>query len=109
MQGIKTILELIKTDSSVMDIERDGLSLVSLLLDIAEADIKSDDCSRAVETIERIRNANNNTTRIAAMFSSRLATVGMAAYSAKKYTVAEIAYKMIAESGDTSAKNIMPI
>lgn len=29
----------------------------------------------------------------------------MAAYSAKMYSVAEIAYRMIAESGDTSAKN----
>lgn len=43
MQDIKTILELIKTDSSVMDVERDGLSLVSLLLEIAEADIESED------------------------------------------------------------------
>ena len=69
MQDIKTILELIKTDSSVMDVERDGLSLVSLLLEIAEADIESEDGRQAVETIERIRNANNNTTRIAATFS----------------------------------------
>ena len=59
MQDIKTILELIKTDSSVMDVERDGLSLVSLLLEIAEADIESEDGRQAVETIERIRNANN--------------------------------------------------
>lgn len=29
----------------------------------------------------------------------------MAAYSAKMYSVAEIAYRIIAESGDTSAKN----
>ena len=105
MQDIKTILELIKTDSSVMDIERDGLSLVSLLLEIAEDDIESEDGRRAVETIERIRNANNYTTRIAATFSRRLASIGMAAYSAKMYSVAEIAYRMIAESGDTSAKN----
>lgn len=105
MQDIKTILELIKTDSSVMDVERDGLSLVSLLLEIAEADIESEDGRQAVETIERIRNANNNTTRIAATFSRRLASVGMAAYSAKMYSVAEIAYRIIAESGDTSAKN----
>lgn len=105
MQDIKTILELIKTDSSVMDVERDGLSLVSLLLEIAEADIESEDGCRAVETIERIRNANNKTTRIAATFSIRLASIGMAAYSAKMYSVAEIAYRMIAESGDTSAKN----
>lgn len=105
MQDIKTILELIKTDSSVMDIERDGLSLVSRLLEIAEADIESEDGRQAVETIERIRNANNNTTRIAATFSKKLASVGMTAYSAKKYSVAEIAYRMIAESGDTSAKN----
>lgn len=105
MQDIKTILELIKTDSSVMDAERDGLSLVSLLLEIAEADIESEDGRQAVETIERIRNANNNTTRIAATFSRRLASVGMAAYSAKMYSVAEIAYRIIAESGDTSAKN----
>ena len=105
MQDIKTILELIKTDSSVMDVERDGLALVSLLLEIAEADIESEDGRRAVETIERIRNANNNTTRIAATFSRRLASVGMAAYSAKMYSVAEIAYRIIAESGDTSAKN----
>ena len=88
-----------------MDVERDGLSLVSLLLEIAEADIESEDGRQAVETIERIRNANNNTTRIAATFSRRLASVGMAAYSAKMYSVAEIAYRMIAESGDTSAKN----
>lgn len=105
MQDIKTILELIKTDSSVMDVERDGLSLVSLLLEIAEGDIESEDGRQAVETIERIRNANNNTTRIAATFSRRLASVGMAAYSAKMYSVAEIAYRIIAESGDTSAKN----
>lgn len=105
MQDIKTILELIKTDSSVMDVERDGLSLVSLLLEIAEADIESEDGRQAVETIERIRNANNNTTRIAATFSRRLASVGMAAYSAKMYSAAEIAYRIIAESGDTSAKN----
>lgn len=105
MQDIKTILELIKTDSSVMDVERDGLSLVSLLLEIAEADIESEDGRQAVETIERIRNANNNTTRIAATFSRRLASVGMAAYSAKMYSVVEIAYRIIAESGDTSAKN----
>ena len=105
MQDIKTILELIKTDSSVMDVERDGLSLVSLLLEIAEADIESEDGRQAVETIERIRNANNNTTRIAATFSRRLASVGMAAYSAKMYSVAESAYRIIAESGDTSAKN----
>ena len=105
MQDIKTILELIKTDSSVMDVERDGLSLVSLLLEIAEADIESEDGRQAVDTIERIRNANNNTTRIAATFSRRLASVGMAAYSAKMYSVAEIAYRIIAESGDTSAKN----
>lgn len=105
MQDIKTILELIKTDSSVMDVERDGLSLVSLLLEIAEADIESEDGRQSVETIERIRNANNNTTRIAATFSRRLASVGMAAYSAKMYSVAEIAYRIIAESGDTSAKN----
>ena len=105
MQDIKTILELIKTDSSVIDVERDGLSLVSLLLEIAEADIESEDGRQAVETIERIRNANNNTTRIAATFSRRLASVGMAAYSAKMYSVAEIAYRIIAESGDTSAKN----
>lgn len=105
MQDIKTILELIKTDSSVMDVERDGLSLVSLLLEIAEADIESEDGRQAVETIERISNANNNTTRIAATFSRRLASVGMAAYSAKMYSVAEIAYRIIAESGDTSAKN----
>lgn len=105
MQDIQTILELIKTDSPVMDVERDGLSLVSLLLEIAEADIESEDGRQAVETIERIRNANNNTTRIAATFSRRLASVGMAAYSAKMYSVAEIAYRMIAESGDTSAKN----
>lgn len=105
MQDIKTILELIKTDSSVMDVERDGLSLVSLLLEIAEADIESEDGRQAVETIERIRNVNNNTTRIAATFSRRLASVGMAAYSAKMYSVAEIAYRIIAESGDTSAKN----
>lgn len=105
MQDIKTILELIKTDSSVMDVERDGLSLASLLLEIAEADIESEDGRQAVETIERIRNANNNTTRIAATFSRRLASVGMAAYSAKMYSVAEIAYRIIAESGDTSAKN----
>lgn len=105
MQDIKTILELIKTDSSVMDIERDGLSLVSLLLEIAEADVESEDGCQAVETIERICNANNNATRIAATFSRRLASIGMAAYSAKKYSVAEIAYRMIAESGDTSAKN----
>lgn len=105
MQDIKTILELIKTDSSVMDVERDGLSLVSLLLEIAEADIESEDGRRAVETIERIRNANNKTTRIATTFSIRLASIGMAAYSAKMYSVAEIAYRMIAESGDTSAKN----
>lgn len=105
MQDIKTILELIKTDSSVMDVERDGLSLVSLLLEIAEADIESEDGRQAVETIERICNANNNTTRIAATFSRRLASVGMAAYSAKMYSVAEIAYRIIAESGDTSAKN----
>ena len=105
MQDIKTILELIKTDSSVMDVERDGLSLVSLLLEIAEADIESEDGRQAVETIERIRNANNNTTRIAATFSRRLTSVGMAAYSAKMYSVAEIAYRIIAESGDTSAKN----
>ena len=105
MQDIKTILELIKTDSSVMDVERDGLSLVSLLLEIAEADIELEDGRQAVETIERIRNANNNTTRIAATFSRRLASVGMAAYSAKMYSVAEIAYRIIAESGDTSAKN----
>lgn len=105
MQDIKTILELIKTDSSVMNIERDGLSLISLLLDIAEADIESEDGRQAVETIERIRNTNNNTTRIASTFSRRLASVGMAAYSAKKFDVAEIAYRMIAESGDTSARN----
>lgn len=105
MQDIKTILELIKTDSSVMDVERDGLSLVSLLLEIAEADIESEDGRQAVETIERIRNANNNTTRIAATFSRRLASVGMAAYSAKMYSAAEIAYRIIAESGNTSAKN----
>ena len=105
MQDIKTILELIKTDSSVMDVERDGLSLVSLLLEIAEADIESEDARQAAETIERIRNANNNTTRIAATFSRRLASVGMAAYSAKMYSAAEIAYRIIAESGDTSAKN----
>ena len=105
MQDIKTILELIKMDSSVMDVERDGLYLVSLLLEIAEANIESEDGRRAVETIERIRNANNNTTRIAAAFSRRLASIGMAAYSARMYSVAEIAYRMIAESGDTSAKN----
>ena len=105
MQDIKTILELIKTDSSTMGFEKDGLSLVSLLLDIAEADIVSEDCRQAVETIERIRNANSDTTRIVSMFSSRIATLGMAAYSAKNYAVAEVAFKMIAESGDTSAKN----
>lgn len=105
MQDIKTILELIKTDSSVMGFEKDGLSLVSLLLDIAEADIASDECRQAIETIERIRNANNDTTRIVAMFSSRITSVGMAAYSAKKYTVAEMAFKMIAEGGNSSAKN----
>lgn len=105
MQDIKTIRELIKTDSSTMSFEKDGLSLVSLLLDIAEADIMSEDCRQAVETIERIRNANNDTTRIASMFSSRIASLGMAAYLAKNYAVAEVAFKMIAESGDTSAKN----
>ena len=105
MQDIKTIRELIKTDSSTMSFEKDGLSLVSLLLDIAEADIMSEDCRQAVEMIERIRNANNDTSRIASMFSSRIASLGMAAYSAKNYAVAEVAFKMIAESGDTSAKN----
>ncbi len=105
MQDIKTILELIRTDSSVMGFEKDGLSLVSLLLNIAEADVASDECRQAIETIEKISNANNDTTRIAAMFSSRITSVGMAAYSAKKYAVAEIAFKMIAESGNSSAKN----
>ena len=105
MQDIKTILELIKTDSSTMDFEKDGLSLVSLLLDIAEADVVSEECRQAVETIEQIRNANNDTTRIASVFSSRIASIGMAAYSAKNYAVAEVAFNMIAESGDTSAKN----
>ena len=105
MQGIKTIRELIKTDSSTMSFEKDGLSLVSLLLDIAEADIMSENCRQAVETIERIRNANNDTTRIASMFSSRIASLGMVAYSAKNYAIAEIAFRMIADSGDISAKN----
>lgn len=105
MQDIKTILELIRTDSSVMGFEKDGLSLVSLLLNIAEADVASDECRQAIETIEKISNANNDTTRIAAMFSSRITSVGMAAYSAKKYAVAEIALKMISESGNSSAKN----
>ena len=105
MQDIETITELIKTDSSVISFDKDGFTLVSLLLDIAETDVMSENCSQAIETIERIRNANDDITKIAAKFSSRIASIGMAAYSAQRYTVAETAFKMIAESGDTSAKN----
>lgn len=105
MQDIKTILELIKTYSSVMDVERGGLSLMSLLLDIAEADIESEDCRQAIETIEQICNANNNTPNLDSMLSRKLASVGTSAYSAKRFHVAEIAFRMLAESGDTSAKN----
>lgn len=88
-----------------MDIEKDGFSLISLLLDIAEADIESEECRQAVEMIERIRNANDNTQNIISMFSRRIVSVGTAAYSAKNFRVAEKAFKMLAESGDTSAKN----
>lgn len=105
MQDIKTILELIKTDSSTMGFEKDSLLLVSRLLDIAESDIVSETCRQAVEAIEQIRSANDDTQRIASMFSSRIVALGMAAYSAKNYAAAEVAFKMIAESGNTSAKN----
>lgn len=105
MQDIKTILELIHTDSSVMCIDKDGFSLISLLLDIAENNLESDDCYEALKTIEKIRDANQNTPNLATMFSRRLASLGMSAYSGKKYRVAEVAFRMLAESGDTSAKN----
>ena len=105
MQDIKTILELIHTDSSVMSIDKDGFSLISLLLDIAEDNLESDDCYEALKTIEKIREANQNTPNLATMFPRRLASLGMSAYSGKKYRVAEVAFRMLAESGDTSAKN----
>lgn len=86
-----------------MSFEKDGMSLVSPLLDIAEADVISEDCRQAVETIERIRSANNDTYRMASVFSSSIISLGRVAYSAKNYAIAEVAFRMIAESGDTSA------
>lgn len=105
MQDIKTILESISADSSVMDIDRDGFCLASQLFDIAEADTKSDACRQAIDTFEKICKVNRNVPNLPAMFSGRLTSIGMSAYSAKNYPVAETAFRLLAESGDTSAKN----
>ncbi len=88
-----------------MSLDKEGLPLASLLLEIAESDIKSDDCRQALETFEKIHISNKNSHNLATMFSSRLASIGMSAYSAKLYPVAETAFRMLSEGGDTSAKN----
>lgn len=105
MKNITTIIDKINADPSVMEIGKEGLALINQLLDIAEADVEADDCSQALEVIERIIRANQSEKTIIQMLSLRLTGVGLSAYSAKEYRVAEIAFKLLAEADDLIGKN----
>ncbi len=105
MPDIKTILKLIHTDPSVVDVDKEGFSLASQLFDIAEADVESDDCRQAIDTFEAICIANRDVPNLPVMFSKKLFSVAMSAYSAKKYQVAGKAFRLLAQCGDTAAKN----
>lgn len=105
MQDINTILELIKTDPSLMTVDKDAFMLASQLLDIAESKVETNDSSQAIYAFEQIRNINRSFTDLVEPFSGSLSAIAMAAYSAKNYQTAEKTFRMLAETYGTTAKN----
>lgn len=105
MQDINTILELLKTDPSLMTVDKDAFILASQLLDVAESNVETNDSNQAIDAFEQIRNINKSSIDLVESFSSRLSTIGMGAYSVKNFLTAEKTFRMLAETCGTPAKN----
>lgn len=105
MQDINTILELLKTDPSLMTVDKDAFILASQLLDVAESNVETNDSNQAIDAFEQIRNINKSSIDLVESFSSRLSTIGMVAYSVKNFLTAEKTFRMLAETCGTTAKN----